>query len=236
MQAAGHRRVQGDLLTHEPSTPFESRRRGRFEVVRVEYSSLHDVARTLRDSGYELCFEASARCARPLSNVASSVIPKKKVRWSAAWQEARALIWARRGGCALGLVADARQPAGRASCCRRSRSTSSTTSSASSASICSRRWRWPAARATVVQAVTSFALSQILGVAAQTAITDMRRRVEEHVAAPAGPLLRLDADRRADLARHERRRRHPQSRRHRPRPADRQRRHGGRRARRSCSI
>ncbi len=36
--------------------------------------------------------------------------------------------------------------------------------------------------ATVVQAGTSFALSQILGVAGQRAITDMRRRVEEHVA------------------------------------------------------
>ena len=36
--------------------------------------------------------------------------------------------------------------------------------------------------ATIVQAVTSFALSQVLGVAAQRAITDMRRRVEAHVA------------------------------------------------------
>jgi len=35
--------------------------------------------------------------------------------------------------------------------------------------------------ATVVQAVSSFSLSQVLGVAAQRAITDMRRRVEEHV-------------------------------------------------------
>jgi subfamily B ATP-binding cassette protein MsbA len=35
--------------------------------------------------------------------------------------------------------------------------------------------------ATVLQAVASFGLSQILGVAAQKAITDMRRRVEEHV-------------------------------------------------------
>ncbi len=40
---------------------------------------------------------------------------------------------------------------------------------------------WSAAGATVVQAITSFGLSQILGVAAQKAITDMRRRVEEHV-------------------------------------------------------
>lgn len=35
--------------------------------------------------------------------------------------------------------------------------------------------------ATVVQATTSFALSQILGVAAQRAVTDMRRRVQAHV-------------------------------------------------------
>jgi subfamily B ATP-binding cassette protein MsbA len=35
--------------------------------------------------------------------------------------------------------------------------------------------------ATAVQAVTSFALSQILGVAAQRAITDMRKRVQAHV-------------------------------------------------------
>jgi subfamily B ATP-binding cassette protein MsbA len=36
--------------------------------------------------------------------------------------------------------------------------------------------------ATLIQAITSFALSQVLGVAAQRAITDMRRRVEAHVA------------------------------------------------------
>ena len=36
--------------------------------------------------------------------------------------------------------------------------------------------------ATLIQAVTAFALSQVLGVAAQRAITDMRRRVEAHVA------------------------------------------------------
>ena len=39
-----------------------------------------------------------------------------------------------------------------------------------------------AGAATLVQAATSFALSQVLGVAAQRAITDMRRRVEAHVA------------------------------------------------------
>ena len=36
--------------------------------------------------------------------------------------------------------------------------------------------------ATVVQALTSFSLSQVLGVAAQRAITDMRKVVQEHVA------------------------------------------------------
>jgi subfamily B ATP-binding cassette protein MsbA len=39
-----------------------------------------------------------------------------------------------------------------------------------------------AGAATLVQAVSSFALSQILGVAAQRAITDMRKEVQEHVA------------------------------------------------------
>ena len=36
--------------------------------------------------------------------------------------------------------------------------------------------------ATVIQAISSFALSQVLGVAAQRAITDMRKSVQEHVA------------------------------------------------------
>src|SRR5258705_2296443 len=36
--------------------------------------------------------------------------------------------------------------------------------------------------ATLVQALSSFALSQILGVAAQRAITEMRKSVQEHVA------------------------------------------------------
>jgi subfamily B ATP-binding cassette protein MsbA len=43
------------------------------------------------------------------------------------------------------------------------------------------RLAWIVGAATLVQAVTSFALSQVLGVAAQRAITDMRRRVEEHI-------------------------------------------------------
>ena len=88
-----------------------------------------------------------------------------------------------------------------------------------------------AGAATFVQAVTSFALSQVLGVAAQRAITDMRRRVEAHVARLPVQLLRLDAVGRPDLAHHDGRRGHPEPRRHRARPADRQRRDGAGRAR-----
>jgi len=105
--------------------------------------------------------------------------PKKKIRWSAAWSEARDLIWARRRRLLLGLalmlvsrVAGMVLPylskhliddliLGRVD-----RLTT---------------FAWIVGGATVVQAITSFALSQVLGVAAQRAITDMRRRVEEHV-------------------------------------------------------
>jgi ABC-type multidrug transport system fused ATPase/permease subunit len=105
---------------------------------------------------------------------------KQKVRWSLAWDEAWSLIWARRGRLALGLalmfvnrVAGLVLPG------------------ASKYLIDDVIGRgriellgtiaWAVGAATAVQAVTSFGLSQILGVAAQKAITDMRRRVEEHV-------------------------------------------------------
>jgi ATP-binding cassette, subfamily B, putative efflux pump len=106
---------------------------------------------------------------------------KKKINTENAWREARALVAARKGRLALGLVlmiinrivglvlpatskfliddvigkgrADLLMPLALA-----------------------------AAGATVVQAGSMFALSQVLGVAAQRAITDMRRRVEAHVA------------------------------------------------------
>ena len=59
----------------------------------------------------------------------------------------------------------------------------------------------------------------MLGVAAQRAITEMRRAVQAHVARLPVRYFDTDADRRADLARHDRRRGHPESRRHRPRAA-----------------
>src|SRR5919106_299388 len=105
---------------------------------------------------------------------------KKKVTAAAAWREARELIWTHRRRLALGLVlmlisrlAGLVLPA-------------------------SSKWlidevignnrtdlllplALAAGAATIVQAVTSFGLSQILGVAAQRAITDMRKRVQAHV-------------------------------------------------------
>ncbi len=104
-----------------------------------------------------------------------------KFNASNAWKEARQLIWARRGRLTLGLslmlvnrLAGLVLPA---------------TSKYLIDDVIGRHraellmpLAVAAGAATVVQAVTSFALSQVLGVAAQRAITDMRRRVEAHVA------------------------------------------------------
>jgi ABC-type multidrug transport system fused ATPase/permease subunit len=105
---------------------------------------------------------------------------KKKLELDAVWREAKELIWARRWRLATGLalmlvsrVAGLVLPA-------------------SSKYVIDevigkgRHELLPllaaaAFAATLVQAVTSFGLSQILGVAAQRAITDMRKSVEQHV-------------------------------------------------------
>jgi subfamily B ATP-binding cassette protein MsbA len=110
------------------------------------------------------------------------VPPKgKKKLTSAAWQEAKSLIWARRGRLALGL--------GLMIVNRLSGLVLPATSKYLIDDVVGRGraellmpLAFAAGAATLVQAVTSFALSQVLGVAAQRAITDMRRRVEAHVA------------------------------------------------------
>lgn len=124
--------------------------------------------------------EASRRGAMPPGPPGGASTAKKKIRWSAAWSEARSLIWARRGRLAFGLLL-----------MLVNRVTSLVPPFLSKLLIDDvigkgqadllPRLAWYAGLATVVQAVTSFGLSQILGVAAQKAITDMRRRVEEHV-------------------------------------------------------
>jgi subfamily B ATP-binding cassette protein MsbA len=106
--------------------------------------------------------------------------PKKKVDRSVAWREARELVWTHRRRLAIGL--------------------SLMLVSRVSGFVLPLSTRWliddvvigkrvdllttialAVLGATVVQAITSFALSQILGVAAQRAITDMRKRVQARV-------------------------------------------------------
>jgi subfamily B ATP-binding cassette protein MsbA len=107
--------------------------------------------------------------------------PGKRKLTSAAWQEARALIWARRGRLSLGLSLMLVN--------RLSGLVLPATSKYLIDDVVGRGraellapLALAAGAATLVQAVSSFALSQVLGVAAQRAITDMRRRVEAHVA------------------------------------------------------
>ncbi len=97
------------------------------------------------------------------------------------WREVRALIWARRGRVALGLalmlvnrLAGLVLPA-------TSKYLIDDVAGQGRADLLM-PLAVAAGAATLVQAVTSFALSQVLGVAAQRAITEMRRQVEAHVA------------------------------------------------------
>jgi subfamily B ATP-binding cassette protein MsbA len=106
---------------------------------------------------------------------------KKKVSASAAWREMRELLWARRGRLAIGLALMMVN--------RLSGLVLPGSSKFLIDEVIGRQrvellvpLALAAGAATFVQAVTSFALSQVLGVAAQRAITDMRRRVEAHVA------------------------------------------------------
>jgi subfamily B ATP-binding cassette protein MsbA len=103
------------------------------------------------------------------------------VNWSLAWSEARALVWARRGRLAAGLALMlVNRLAGLV--------LPGTSKFLVDDVIGKGRHEWlvPLAVvggiATLIQSVTSFALSQVLGVAAQRAITEMRRDVQQHVA------------------------------------------------------
>src|SRR5437879_8078311 len=105
---------------------------------------------------------------------------KKKIHWSAAWADARELVWAHRTRLGLGAVLMlVNQAMGLV--------LPASTKYLIDVVIVKGRtemlWKiaLAAGAATIVQAITSFSLSQVLGVAAQRAITDMRRRVEEHV-------------------------------------------------------
>jgi ABC-type multidrug transport system fused ATPase/permease subunit len=106
---------------------------------------------------------------------------KKKVNYRGAWREARALMWSYRKRLLLGfLLMVANRLAG-------------LVLPASSKYLIDevignnrvellKVMAFAVGAATVVQALTSFALSQVLGVAAQRAITEMRKVVQEHIA------------------------------------------------------
>src|SRR5256885_2909786 len=98
---------------------------------------------------------------------------EKKVQWSSAWADARDLIWAHRTRLALGAVLMlVNQAMGLV--------LPASTKYLIDVVIVKGRidllWKIALAAdiATVVQVITSFSLSQVLGVAAQQAITEMR--------------------------------------------------------------
>jgi len=105
---------------------------------------------------------------------------KKKIDYSSAWAEARKIVWNARYRLAIGSVlmlvsrlAGMVLPA--------------STKYIGDEVFTNRNYeliKWIALAigiSTVIQAVTSFTLSQILGVAAQLAITNMRMRVQRHI-------------------------------------------------------
>jgi ABC-type multidrug transport system fused ATPase/permease subunit len=105
---------------------------------------------------------------------------KPKVRLDTVWREARDLLWAHRGRMAAGL---ALMFVGRAA----SLVLPATSKYFIDDVLGKHRYEllpWLAAAAlaaTLVQAGTGFALAHMLGIAAHRAITEMRKRVEQHV-------------------------------------------------------
>ena len=106
---------------------------------------------------------------------------RRKPQWDTAWRESRELIWARRGRLSLGFVMMAGN--------RLAGLVLPATSKVLVDEVVGHHrgdllvpLAAAAGAATLVQAATGFGLSQVLGLAAQRSITDMRRQVEQHVA------------------------------------------------------
>ncbi len=106
---------------------------------------------------------------------------KKKIRWSAAWGDARELVWTHRHRLLLGAVL---MLINQAMGLVLPASTKYLIDQVIVKGRTDLLWKiaLAAGTATVVQALTSFALSQVLGVAAQRAITEMRKKVQAKVA------------------------------------------------------
>src|SRR5688500_12351842 len=123
---------------------------------------------------------AEGRIRRSTADSGTDASGSRKKITQGAWEEARALIWKHRHRLGLGLaVMVVNRLAGLVL---------PTTSKFLMDDVIGRQ-NWDllptlalaAGVATLVEAATSFANSQILGVAAQRAITDMRKEVEAHV-------------------------------------------------------
>src|SRR5688572_28724985 len=105
---------------------------------------------------------------------------KKKVNYQSAWQEAKDIVWRSRYRLALGSgLMLVKRLAGMV--------LPASTKYIGDEVFTNRNYgllKWIALAigvSTVIQAITSFALSQILGVAAQRAITEMRKRVQQKI-------------------------------------------------------
>lgn len=105
---------------------------------------------------------------------------KKKINYSKAFAEARALVWTHRWRLALGLCL---MLISRGLSLVLPASTKYVIDEVIAKSRGDMLWKVAvvALGATFVQAVTAFAVSQVLGVAAQRAITEMRKRVHAHI-------------------------------------------------------
>jgi subfamily B ATP-binding cassette protein MsbA len=122
----------------------------------------------------------AGRAAAQARSADAAITPKKKVTAGAAWRETRELLWKHRRRLATGLVL---MLVSRLAGLVLPLSSKYVIDEV----VGNRRFdllapiAMAAAAATAVQAVTSFVLSQILGVAAQRAITEMRKRVQAHI-------------------------------------------------------
>ena len=139
--------------------------------------STHRAEGRLGRSTYDQHVATSDTKGNPVSDPKQA--HKKKLS-AGAWEEARALIWAHRKRLALGMaLMVVNRMAGLV--------LPTTTKYLMDDVVGRQNWdllptlALAVAGATLVEAVTSFSLSQVLGVAAQRAITEMRKDVEAHV-------------------------------------------------------
>jgi ABC-type multidrug transport system fused ATPase/permease subunit len=106
---------------------------------------------------------------------------KRKINWSTAWTDARELVWTHRRRLAIGAIL---MIINQAMGLVLPASTKFLIDQVIGKGRTYLLWQiaLAAGAATLVQAVTSFSLSQVLGVAAQRAITEMRKKVQAQIA------------------------------------------------------